>query len=274
MRWLRPRPPRNDGGSSSRHDVTSGSVFQTMRIPVVRKAMRATLIDILRDRGASRAPTLVNGRDRFTTRAFRREQNKLIQDLAKLWCEILSLRVAVAGEPYRSAASVADDAVAKATDAIRKHMETKSLAYLTETIEAHTSEVDSLRRQLGGSADQSLRGGVMATWEKPTPATPTVVSEPITADSLSAADRLSVGDIESRPDRLVPRVPKRLKDLTRWRTTWPTVKSQYERGEGYLEMARWLEKTHPKLAVSSDVLADIIRAGVAGKLADEHRELS
>jgi hypothetical protein len=63
-----------------------------------------------------------------------------------------------------------------------------------------------------------------------------------------------------------PRLPTRLKDLQRWRTTWRLVYAQVDQGRSYNAIARWLRQTHPDLKCGRDVLGDIIRAGIAGDL--------
>lgn len=60
-----------------------------------------------------------------------------------------------------------------------------------------------------------------------------------------------------------PHVPKRPKDLTRWRATWRQVRQDYEKAKSYSFMVGWLSRNHPELECSVDTLADICRAGKA-----------
>jgi len=62
------------------------------------------------------------------------------------------------------------------------------------------------------------------------------------------------------------RVPQRLKDLTRWRATWGKVKAEWRKARSYEAISEWLGKMHPDLACSPETLADIVRAGEAGRL--------
>ena len=62
-------------------------------------------------------------------------------------------------------------------------------------------------------------------------------------------------------------VPKRPKDLTRWRAIWQKVKGEYRKGElSYAEMATWVKRLHPALDPSPDLIGNICRAGDAGLL--------
>ncbi|GAF91345.1 unnamed protein product [marine sediment metagenome] len=63
-----------------------------------------------------------------------------------------------------------------------------------------------------------------------------------------------------------PRVPKRGKDLRRWKNTWRVLKTKEAQLGSYEKISKWLEKMHRPLAVSPDTVADIIRAGDAGLL--------
>jgi len=67
-------------------------------------------------------------------------------------------------------------------------------------------------------------------------------------------------------DKEGPRVPSRPKDFKTWQVIWQKVKGQWDQGKNYQEMSEWLFKMHPQLACSPDILADIIRAGEAGRL--------
>ena len=62
-----------------------------------------------------------------------------------------------------------------------------------------------------------------------------------------------------------PRVPTRPKDLARWQATWRAVKWEYCK-KSYLEVLRWLTKTHEGLTCSEKTLSDICEAGAAGLL--------
>jgi hypothetical protein len=63
-----------------------------------------------------------------------------------------------------------------------------------------------------------------------------------------------------------PRIPARLKDLTRWRATWDLIKGEYRRGKDYSYIADWLSRSHQELKCSPDTIADICRSGDAGLL--------
>jgi hypothetical protein len=63
-----------------------------------------------------------------------------------------------------------------------------------------------------------------------------------------------------------PRVPSRPKDRQRWQAIWLKVQAQWRQGKRYEQMSQWLNKMHPELNCSPDILADIIRAGEAGRL--------
>jgi len=62
------------------------------------------------------------------------------------------------------------------------------------------------------------------------------------------------------------RIPTRPKDLNRWRATWRKIKGQWKQSKSYEEMSTWLGKMHPNLGCAPETLADIIRAGEAGRL--------
>ncbi len=62
------------------------------------------------------------------------------------------------------------------------------------------------------------------------------------------------------------RIPKQIKRLNDWRARWQRVKPEWGKGvKGYAELARWLTN-QCGLVVSAETLADIIKAGEAGKL--------
>lgn len=63
-----------------------------------------------------------------------------------------------------------------------------------------------------------------------------------------------------------PRVPKRGAPLRRWRATWLAIGPLLKKATPYAKICDWLQKMHPELACSPDILADIIRAGEAGLL--------
>jgi len=70
----------------------------------------------------------------------------------------------------------------------------------------------------------------------------------------------------TKPESPQPRVPKRGPDKTRWKYLWKKIKPMVEKGENMEMILSWLDKMHPKLPHSRDVIYDIIKAGAAGLL--------
>lgn len=64
-----------------------------------------------------------------------------------------------------------------------------------------------------------------------------------------------------------PRVPKYAKVKRRWVATWKLVKPRIGSGDwSTIQTIDWLERSHPRLKVSEEILSDIIRAGEFGLL--------
>jgi hypothetical protein len=139
----------------------------------------------------------------------------------------------------------------------------KSLGELVENIAALDSEVDSLKRRHGGLAPQGMVGGSLTPLPQ---AVEEGQAEKTDGDKSGSSLPPMTSNVRNGIEKDGVRVPRRAKDLTRWRATWRAVKSQYEAGTNYVDIVAWLSKVHPNLTVSTDVLADIIRAGVAGRL--------
>jgi hypothetical protein len=90
----------------------------------------------------------------------------------------------------------------------------------------------------------------------------TSVSTPIEPALQNVADREERGPMVKGKIR-VPTKPTHLKH---WREIWRTVRGMWNTTQNYTEITNWLNKAHPSLHCSAELMADIIKAGEAGLL--------
>ena len=70
------------------------------------------------------------------------------------------------------------------------------------------------------------------------------------------------------PVQVVPgvRVPNKPKVIARWYETWLKVKGEADRGRTNRYISDWLQRVHPELKASPELVGDIIAAGRRGLL--------
>lgn len=85
-------------------------------------------------------------------------------------------------------------------------------------------------------------------------------------EKLTGFDAQAMGRPAYGVRRDVIRVPTKPAILHQWRVIWGFIRPQWGQGRTYQMISEWLNKAHPDVYRSPDVVKDIVKAGLAGEL--------